>query len=914
MHKCNRFHIIYIERILFFLLFSFFLELNIFSEIQIPTSFNTISTSGGLSSNRINSIFKDVRGFIWLGTQSGVNRFDGNKVKKFDQIGNVEIFCFEETDEIHIWIGSEKGLKRLNRKTNQAETIALTSNEISVRDIYKISNNQLLIASNRGLFFYNDGKVEHFIFENALSNTNQLIEIVSQDNRNFWIASKSGLCYFNLKDKKTAVYKVSDSNQDQNNLSALEYTDSTLYIGTYNRGMITFDIRTKAFKQMNEFRNNYILNVSKFDDNLYVGTNGNGLIIYSLKNKSYNSIEHEVKNPNSINSNAIYSFLLDGNTFWIGTYKGGLSYNPNYNNNFHVFQTNTFNSADYNVRSFYITSKNEYLIGTRSGFIFISEQNNTFRRFTQHDKSLLSSDIILYISPFKQNEYLIGTYGGGLYVFNSETLNLSRFLTDDVFVNGCVFRFFQDDNTTWWFATDRGLFEYNEATKSLKNYNVSNSGLIDNNIVYFKSDSKNRIWLGTTEGLCVFDKHTKIIKNPGFANLTTNTKEIVSILEDSENNIWIASHQSFGKINKELTEFTPVIFNQDHIEVFSMLEDEMKNIWLSTNQGIVFYNLPTQSYKTYTVKDGISSFNFANIVQKTSKNDIWWANEGGLIHCFIPDLSKFYKAKTPVITEIEITKESESQKNVISPEFLKTLKLPANRNDLKFRISYLNFTLPSSNVYEYILEGYDKSWKSQIGNDVVVYNRLPPGKYNFKIRNTHDNTLENSIEIIVQFDYKKLIWIIIIGIFSILLSILIYKNRALATRALRGSFNNEKYTQSRIKESDAKNVIKRLDTYMTYEKPYLNPNLKQIDIAEKMNISSSELSQVINQYLGVNFSDFINKYRIEQIVSLMQDKSSSMYTLSALAEKCGFSSRSSFFRAIKKHTGKTPSEFLKKPE
>lgn len=911
MHSSKKYHIILSKRIIFVLLFYFF-GLNIFGDVQIPTSFTTISTHDGLSSNRINTIFKDERGFIWLGTRSGVNRFDGNSVKKYEQIGDEEIFCFEETDEIYIWIGSEKGLKRLNRKINQAETISLTTNDVSVRDIHKISNNQLLIASNRGLFFYNDGKIEHFIFENALSNTNRLIEIVSPDNQNFWIASKSGLCHFNLKDKKTAVYKVSYSNQDQNNLSALEYVDSILYIGTYNRGMITFDVKSKTFSPMNEFRNNYILNVSNHHDNLYVGTNGNGLIIYSLKSKKFSIIEHEVRNPNSISSNAIYSFLLDENTFWIGTYKGGLSYNPNISNNFHVFRTNTFNSADYNVRSFHITPQNEYLIGTRSGFIFFSEQKNIFRHFTQHDKSLLSSDIILYISPFKQNEYLIGTYGGGLYIFNSETLSLSRFLLEDTFINGCVFRFFQDENSTWWFATDRGLFEYDESTENIKNYNVSNSGLIDDNIVYFNKDSKNRIWLGTVEGLCVFDKHTKTIKNPDFANLTTNTKEVVSILEDSEDNIWIASHQTFGKINKELTEFTPIIFNQEHIEVFSMLEDEMTNIWLSTNQGIVYYSLESQIYKTYTIKDGISSYNFANIVQQTSENDIWWANEEGLIHCFIPDLSKTIKAKTPVITEIEITKEIVNQKSVISPEFLKTLKLPADGNDLRIRISYLNYSLPSSNVYEYILEGYDKNWKSQIGNDVVVYNRLPPGKYNFRIRNMNDDNTENAIEVIVQFDYKKLIWIVIISVFSVLLLISLYKNRALAARVLRGNFNDVKYMQSHIKESDAKSVIRRLDSYMTSEKPYLNPDIKQTDIADKMNISSVKLSQVINQYLGTNFSDYINKYRIEEIVNLMQEKSSSMYTLSALAEKCGFSSRSSFFRAIKKHTGKTPAEFLKK--
>jgi AraC-like DNA-binding protein len=99
---------------------------------------------------------------------------------------------------------------------------------------------------------------------------------------------------------------------------------------------------------------------------------------------------------------------------------------------------------------------------------------------------------------------------------------------------------------------------------------------------------------------------------------------------------------------------------------------------------------------------------------------------------------------------------------------------------------------------------------------------------------------------------------------------------------------------------------------MASEKPYSNPDIKQTDVTEKMNIPSVKLSQVINQYLRTNFSDYINKYRIEEIVNLMQEKSSSMYTPSALAEKCGFSSRASFFRAIKNIPVKLPAEFLRK--
>jgi len=227
-------------------------------------------------------------------------------------------------------------------------------------------------------------------------------------------------------------------------------------------------------------------------------------------------------------------------------------------------------------------------------------------------------------------------------------------------------------------------------------------------------------------------------------------------------------------------------------------------------------------------------------------------------------------------------------------------------------LSLLSYSVSQANIYEYMLEGYDKDWKTQIGNDEASYYRLPAGKYTFRVRNPNDNTLESIVSIVIVRDIKEVLIPIILLLLVIISAIMFYSNRKLAIGKLKEKFTKEKYVHSKIGETEVKKVTKQLETYLKTDKPYLNPGLKQSEVAKKLKISSSELSQILNQFLGTNFSDYVNKYRIEEFVEKARDKSSLKYTLTALSEQCGFSSRSSFFRAIKKHTGQTPSEFLKK--
>jgi len=122
---------------------------------------------------------------------------------------------------------------------------------------------------------------------------------------------------------------------------------------------------------------------------------------------------------------------------------------------------------------------------------------------------------------------------------------------------------------------------------------------------------------------------------------------------------------------------------------------------------------------------------------------------------------------------------------------------------------------------------------------------------------------------------------------------------------------DEKYKNTKLNEAECKQICEKLYNYIETEKPYTNPDLKIVDISQALQCSSHSLSFVFNQYLAKNYYDFINEYRVKEFKRLISDENSSKFTLTALAERCGFSSRASFFRSFKKLTGITPNEYIK---
>lgn len=914
------------NRIRCFLLMALaFLPFSLFSASQ-TLSFHSVTISEGLSHNTVNTIYKDKRGFIWLGTQIGLDRFDGVNVVNYPQFKGQTVFSVAELDSVFLWVGTDRGLIKFNRKTEVAKLIRLTDKSLMVRHIFVNRTGKLFVSSNQGLFLLEKGTFRRKLFDqNALSLTNNVLKVADGEGDGVWAVTSDGLVYYDVETDKFEVYR-NELKGGINDYTCLALMGGSIYLGTANRGMLRFNIRHKSFSLYPDVGNGCITDlIPVMNDTLYIGTNGSGIkVVKATAGKELLSIEHSA-DENGICSNAVYSLFKDENVLYVGTYMGGLSYTPTHGDVFSVYSySSLFDSYNMNVRAFYIDTLGQKVIGTRDGLYYISEKEHFVRKYTSKS-SLLRSNIILFVKPLKEN-YLIGTYGGGMYLLHSKTKKLSFFKQDECFMENSFAVCEEDKDGKLWIGASNGVYVYDKITDKYVIYDSRNSSLSGKSIFAVKIDSRNRIWFGGSGAVSMYDKATGVFKSDIFPeHILPYTKSIRYIYEDSGKNLWFCDDkEGVVKVDEHFTKFEHITidgFLPDNSVGSIVEEPEDRGLWFATQRGLMY--MKNGESKMFSLYDGIPSYIFNNSMQVTADGTIWWGNERGLVR-YIPQFG--YKQSVPslppVITSIVVAGKRLRAGDELMPSastFLEKIALPVKDNNIMFTFSALNYAVENTNLYEYCLDGYDDEWKVIARSNQATYTNLPIGDYVFKVRVASNPDAIKTMKVEIVRGTSFILWIIAFCILVCLFFCyytLLGKYRRMRAR-IQGQKENmqdlpkEKYQKSRIEEDEVLRIEKRLTISMEQEKMYLNPDLKLQDVANFVGCNAVDLSQVLNLHKHINFTDYINRYRIEEFIVRVQDKSATRFTLSSLSEQCGFSSRTSFFRSFKKLKGKSPAEYIK---
>lgn len=894
--------------------------------------FRGLSGTEGLSDLVIGALYKDSCGYVWLGTATSVERFDGVHLKHYPIYASSErwkwVNTIIETSGNRLWVGTDGGFWQVGQ--DKVERVAPEVIKNGVRSIVKGRNDTLYIGSETGLHIFKDGKIETVLLDtNSFSSANFIMGLYLREDI-LWLITRNGLYSMRLEDRNITHYANNlvehEADFSYRNITCI---DSTLYLGTMEHGILSFDIHSHKFQRYINVGCNVIRALScDGKDMLYVGTDGNGVHFISTKqNKIVRSFCYDPENGKGLRSNSVYSLLVDREgIIWVGLCQLGLDYIVYQSGLFSVYSTPYFTSKDIPVRTIYI-GKDEKLIGSRNGLFYIDESEN---RVTKMVSPQLRSSIIA-CSYALQDKIYIGTYGGGMYVFDLKTKKIADFAPEQPvpFVNGHIFCMNADKDNNLWIGTSDGIYRYKDG-KQLKHFSSSNSHLPEGNIYVIFFDSTHKGWICTEKGICIWDPLSDSIKTNVFPKDFVNEEKICGMYEDSNHELYFLPYKGNIFISDlfmgHFRRMQPNTLLEGKDAMF-MIEDKQGWLWIGTNNGLYRYD-KHETFIPYNFADGVPSPIFLSCTPIIDANDrIWFGNAQGLIS-LPPDWeSKKYKLDyATVISAVRVNGEQAPAPIIKKRDGTYEISLEASQNNVSICFSGLVFTVPDYMSYEYQMEGIDKSWKVLTGKSEMTYYDLSSGKYIFKVRRAGDVNSETCLYIYLSSSVPWKIWgIALLAIISVLLlTYYIKKNRKKkienAEVRLLDEIENtdllmeEKYKTSNFSIEECKRLMEKLEKVMLEHKPYTNPDLKIADLASIMGVSSNTLSYLFNQYLKQNYYNYINDYRIAEFKRLVSKGEHAKYTLNALMESCGFSSRTSFFRYFKKANGITPAEYIKLQE
>lgn len=680
-------------------------------------SFNSITIEDGLSQNTVYCILQDSKGFLWFGTQDGLNQYDAYNFKIFTNdlenpagISGRQILNLHEDKFQNIWIGTQEGGLSIYDPKQNKFTIFKHSPEnaesLPHNHVTAIAENSgdpagnVWIGTFGGLTRISTKDGKNFTLQNI--NLNKLIGRELLDERvsalrfdsagNLWIGTWGSELYkYYLKQQ--IIEKIEFPGKLNSNRITEIFEDDThsLWIGTNNDGIFKYDLANHSFTNYAKnpadpasgVSENHILSISSYEfENkkyLMIGTEGGGLNMFDPVSKKFIHYIHAPDDEKSITHNDVHSILAErSGQLWIGTNGGGLNIYDKHANKFNHYKHEPGNpnslSHEY-VWAIFESRDGILWLGTDLGLNEFDRKNDKIRHW-QHDPSdpaSLSNNEVMAVYEDRQGYLWVGTWRGGIDRFNRKTGKFEHFRHDPANPNSIsenqVRLIYEDpisDGKILWIGTNHGgLNRFNLETEKFEHFKHDpgdDNSLGNNSVLSVFRDRQNVLWVGTWGGgLNRFDEQTGTFKryvhdpeNPG--SIKSNAASI--IYEDLRGNLWVGTHG--GGLNLYLRE-TDSFINfrvKDGLPndvIYGILEDEQGFLWISTNRGLSRFNPFIRKFMNYEAKDGLQSNEFNNMAfYKSSSNELFFGGINGFNSFFAKNIRNNPYQPPVVFTDFKI--------------------------------------------------------------------------------------------------------------------------------------------------------------------------------------------------------------------------------------------------------------------
>ena len=851
--------------------------------------FRHIGVESGLSQSTVLAILQDRTGLMWIGTKSGLNRYDGTLFKWYysypdgHSLGSSYINALYEDANGRIWVGTDCGVwiyspltdsfTRFNKRSADGECIT------NMVNVIKGHGDKIYITTNeQGVFCYDlrQNHLSHF----RLKGYPNVAGMAIGDNGAVWLGLFGGGLYTTDHAFRTLTpFRTQDGHIPfaGNIVSAILPLGNGRYaIGTDRQGLSLIDAARHSFEPIVaslEGKELFVRNLILNHREIWAATE-QGMLVYNLDTHATQHFTYNPMDPFSISDNPLYCLYKDREGgLWAGSYFGGLNYLPTIHPVFERFVPQGSGNGLHGrrVREMVMDKQGKIWIGTEDGGLNCMEPDGeTFSHIAASNAFPNVHGLCI-----DGNELWAGTFASGLKIIDTRTHQLIKAFKADgrpgSLRDNTIFSIARSPQGVMYLGTIRGLCTYIANTQTFV-YDRAVPPVLINDVSF---DSRGNLWLATqTNG--VFMRHNGRWINFRATQSGLTSDKALSIFEDSEGTIWVTTQGGgvcrFSFSTRRFKPLQQVALNSTST-FFRMEEDGDGVLWLSGYAGFVRYDPRSGDVRTYNNRTMLldNQFNYnSSLIDKRGR--IYFGSLSGIVRFSPSALKKEQRVPRLVATDLYIgnehvdnfTKDTPLEQNIV---FTRKLSLAYNQNSFRLHVVPLSYSRQNWASLEYKLEGFDKGWQPMGADFFMTYANLPAGSYQLVVRMKDQNGKAYPGEYKLDIDVRpfflfsfwaKLFYVVLLGVLVWLF--MRYWNRRSETRRRQAMEAFETRKEQELYQSKIHfftNVAHEIRTPLTLilgplENILGTQKVKDNDVKEDLNImyeNTRRLTDLINQLL-----------------------------------------------------------------
>jgi len=837
--------------------------------------FNNINIEQGISQSTIEDIFQDSEGYIWLGTNDGLNRYNGYEFKIYNyeeyqnSISHNGITDITEDKYGNIWVNTVSGVNKINKKTEKISNYTEINGKIkedSTTEIIVTKDNNILVGTYEGLNIYN-AKEDRFdiILEQKDGILSSCIYSIDEDiNGNIWIGTELGL------NKLSKDFKVLETYTSESEIYNIFCDDENGFVwaGSDSSGLLKIDTKTKEVKQ-------YINNIEDLNSlpanqvgaiirdskgNLWVGTT-NGLARYNEKNDSFDVYKNKVYDKNSLVYNDVRSIIEDREgVLWVGTYSGISIFDTESSIKYYnAGLDDGYLLSENMVHGIYEDDEGYLWVGSRTkGVNIIDRENNTSKSISMEHNNVIQSNSINDITVYK--DFIFVATDAGVLKINKKENTIQNYNLEDGLIGENVKDIFVCDKNYLWIGSTNGLNLLdieNDKIIDMTDY-VDEGSYV--RYVYQGQDGSYYIGFLRDGGLGIIEpnsKETKYYKNIPNDKTSISSNRVRYINEDSKGNIWIGTSYGLNKYDPKTKVFKRYTTSDGiaNNTIYGVLVDDNDNIWVSTNKGISQIDTKNNTVNNLSVTDGLQGNEFnGNAAFKSKSGELFFGGINGLNAFYPEDVNSINNKSKVIFDGFKV-----NDKDYLD---INGLKFGNNTENIKIKFFTPVYSSNKNISYEYELIGSNSS-KATTKENYVIYNDLLPGKYTFKVRAV-DSRGDISDSETIEFSIKYPFWMSPIACFIYLvIAILFIINNKYKLKYL------DRLVKSRTKELEEQ-MIKNEELYNNNIKIEENKNKYLVNLSHELRTPLNVISSTNQLLLELSKKDNIKADKLAYYIDISE--------------------------------------------